>query len=57
MTGRRRVANFSRYEASGGIAENLEAQGRALRTCFESEDHQEGVAALLERRPAKFVGR
>ena len=25
--------------------------------CFKSEDHKEGVAAFLERRPARFVGR
>jgi 2-(1,2-epoxy-1,2-dihydrophenyl)acetyl-CoA isomerase len=28
-----------------------------LAECFKSEDHAEGVAAFLERRPAKFTGR
>ena len=30
---------------------------RLLQECFESEDHAEGVAAFLERRPAQFTGR
>jgi enoyl-CoA hydratase/carnithine racemase len=30
---------------------------RLLNECFHSEDHKEGVAAFLERRPAKFTGR
>jgi hypothetical protein len=25
--------------------------------CFASEDHKEGVASFLERRPAVFQGR
>ena len=29
----------------------------AMSAAFKSEDHKEGVAAFLERRPAKFVGR
>lgn len=29
----------------------------AMALCFASEDHKEGVASFLERRPAKFVGR
>ena len=28
----------------------------ALRECFASQDHAEGVAAFLERRPANFTG-
>jgi 2-(1,2-epoxy-1,2-dihydrophenyl)acetyl-CoA isomerase len=30
---------------------------RLLQECFVSEDHREGVAAFLERRPARFTGR
>jgi enoyl-CoA hydratase len=29
----------------------------ALKACFRSEDHREGVAAFLERREARFTGR
>ncbi|MDY7103853.1 MAG: enoyl-CoA hydratase/isomerase family protein [Actinomycetota bacterium] len=35
------------------VAENREVMAR----CFASEDHREGVAAFLERRPAAFTGR
>jgi len=28
-----------------------------LKECFASDDHQEGVASFLERRPARFTGR
>jgi len=28
----------------------------ALAACFKSDDHREGVAAFLERRPANFTG-
>jgi enoyl-CoA hydratase/carnithine racemase len=36
---------------------HMSAHVEALQACFKSEDHREGVAAFLERRPAKFVGR
>ena len=29
----------------------------ALQQCFRSEDHKEGVASFLEKRPANFTGR
>ena len=37
--------------------DHMGAHTSALRTCFDSEDHAEGVASFLERRPARFVGR
>ena len=38
-------------------AEHMTAHALALRACFDSADHKEGVAAFLEKRPAKFTGR
>ena len=32
------------------------ANGEALERCFASDDHREGVASFLERRPARFTG-
>ena len=37
--------------------DHMAAHTRALRACFDSEDHAEGVASFLERRPPRFVGR
>ena len=39
------------------VTEHLSAHQEALAACFRSEDHKEGVAAFLERRPAQFTGR
>jgi enoyl-CoA hydratase/carnithine racemase len=39
------------------LDEHLRETARLLGECFESEDHREGVAAFLERRPAAFTGR
>ncbi len=42
---------------AGGVDEHMTRHLDALKTCFRSEDHQEGVAAFLERREANFLGR
>jgi enoyl-CoA hydratase/carnithine racemase len=39
------------------VATHMQNHVTALQACFKSEDHKEGVASFLERRPAKFVGR
>jgi enoyl-CoA hydratase len=39
------------------FAEHMDAHTAAMKTCFASDDHREGVASFLERRPAKFTGR
>jgi enoyl-CoA hydratase/carnithine racemase len=39
------------------VADHMAAHVEALSAAFKSADHKEGVAAFLERRPAKFVGR
>jgi len=40
-----------------GVTEHMTHHREALTTCFRSADHKEGVAAFLERRPARFSGR
>lgn len=39
------------------LGAHLQAHTTALAACFRSDDHREGVAAFLERRPAQFTGR
>jgi enoyl-CoA hydratase len=38
------------------IGEHMERHTAALAACFKSDDHREGVASFLERRPANFTG-
>lgn len=45
------------YEGLGSsVAEHMPRHTDALAACFKSHDHQEGVAAFLERREANFTG-
>ncbi len=39
------------------VAEHMQRHTAAMAACFKSDDHREGVAAFLERRPATFTGR
>lgn len=39
------------------VSEHMQAHVTALSACFKSADHKEGVAAFLEKRPAKFTGK
>jgi enoyl-CoA hydratase/carnithine racemase len=46
------------YEGLGrDHAAHMTAHTRDLAQCFRSDDHREGVASFLERRPANFTGR
>ncbi|NBC23747.1 MAG: enoyl-CoA hydratase/isomerase family protein [Gammaproteobacteria bacterium] len=45
------------YEGLGSdVGGHMQRHTQALAECFKSYDHQEGVAAFLERREAKFTG-
>ncbi len=46
------------YEGLGrDVREHMSAHTTSLAACFKSDDHREGVASFLERRPARFTGR
>ncbi|MFU8815463.1 MAG: enoyl-CoA hydratase/isomerase family protein [Pseudomonadales bacterium] len=45
------------YEGLGAeLTGHMQRHTQAMAECFKSYDHQEGVAAFLERRDAKFTG-
>jgi len=46
---------YAGFERS--VLEHMTDHREALKACFRSEDHREGVASFLERRPAHFLGR
>ncbi len=39
------------------LDDHMKAHVEALSACFKSQDHKEGVASFLEKRPARFVGK
>jgi len=46
------------YEGlAGAVDDHMVRHTESMSTCFRSDDHREGVASFLERRPAKFTGR
>lgn len=46
------------YEGfSGDVDAHMSRHTQSMATCFRSDDHREGVASFLERRPARFTGR
>jgi enoyl-CoA hydratase/carnithine racemase len=46
------------WEGLGGeLASHMRRHHAALAECFASDDHKEGVASFLERRPPQFTGR
>jgi enoyl-CoA hydratase len=46
------------YEGLGNdVSAHMVNHTKALAECFKSEDHKEGVASFLERRPAEFKGK
>jgi enoyl-CoA hydratase/carnithine racemase len=42
---------------TASVDEHMQRHTSALAACFASDDHREGVASFLERRPAQFTGR
>ena len=45
------------YEGlTSSVDDHMQRHTQAMSACFKSDDHREGVAAFLERRPATFVG-
>ena len=46
------------YEGlTASVGEHMQRHTAAMAACFASDDHREGVASFLERRPAEFTGR
>ncbi len=45
------------YEGlTSNVTEHMQRHTQAMSACFKSDDHREGVASFLERRPAVFTG-
>ncbi|HEX4904027.1 MAG TPA: enoyl-CoA hydratase/isomerase family protein [Acidimicrobiales bacterium] len=53
----RRIKELAYKGLERSVGEHMTGHVEALSACFKSEDHAEGVASFLERRPAQFTGR
>lgn len=51
------IKELTYHGLTAPISEHMSRHTQAMAQCFKSDDHQEGVAAFLERRPAQFTGR
>lgn len=51
------IKSLVREGLTAPVDEHMTRHTTAMAACFASDDHREGVAAFLERRPAVFTGR
>lgn len=52
----RKIKSLVHQGLAAPVGEHMERHTESLAACFKSDDHREGVAAFLERRPAEFTG-
>jgi enoyl-CoA hydratase len=52
----RRIKSLVLEGLARDVPEHMRAHVEALSACFKSDDHREGVASFLERRPPTFTG-
>ena len=51
-----RIKSLAYEGLARDVDEHMRAHVAALSECFKSDDHREGVASFLERRPPEFTG-